>query len=495
RPKMNWSSQLYRKLNGVLCIYKPPHVSPRQCVNALCSKLCDSLNDGPPDLRSLSQVAGPAFVPARVPLHSGRPLSDWCSGVQLVGLGRRGIIACELLSAGIRNNTRPPTPHWQPKAAAFTAPPVYAMRLVAWDPPGFELEFHVPARDARLPARAGCPTSAPITELLPKAECEAVVGDEELPEAVLTAAETPAPSNKKQRRKKSRAAVETNFISMATASPVATAAAAVAPAPTEALLSISTIKNHRRQFYGSESRLKRIRKFCPSSQCRQSGKMRPAVPGEKFFTASVSSIDREFAPKPPFRLPPSWIPIDHTSGLTMYLHKPTKVVTLARSAKCCVAEDSPLLPLLPPPPPKTLTPRKAKSLRRRTGNDSDDADKDKKKKNDGSSVNNGIQLPQVLPPQASAAVAAQPKTPRAIVASNARRRSLLLLLLRQLHRLCCQQQQQKQQQHRLAIRSNHLRLHSRILPTPSRPGVRDTLTANLILVNSDTGRRERLINP
>uniref|UniRef100_A0A1I8FF73 Uncharacterized protein n=1 Tax=Macrostomum lignano TaxID=282301 RepID=A0A1I8FF73_9PLAT len=266
---MNWSSQLYRKLNGVLCIYKPPHVSPRQCVNGIVQQLCDSLNDGPfeptrpftevirqpaaieqpshgqtqigspaspaasvesishrlvarPDLRSLSQVAGPAFVPgSSFPFTVADPLSDWCSGVQLVGLGRRGIIACELLErqrllkvyrvravlgrathdctgdgtivlrttwrhvtpamlervctvveagykrqllAGLRNNTRPPTPHWQPKAAAFTAPPVNTWavpactqcRLVAWDPPGFELEFHVLHETPRLPARAGC---------------------------------------------------------------------------------------------------------------------------------------------------------------------------------------------------------------------------------------------------------------------------------------------------------------------------------------------------
>uniref|UniRef100_A0A1I8F1U3 RTC domain-containing protein n=1 Tax=Macrostomum lignano TaxID=282301 RepID=A0A1I8F1U3_9PLAT len=110
RPKMNWSSQLYRKLNGVLCIYKPPHVSPRQCVNGIVQQLCDSLNDGPFEpTRPFTELPGricavsakwPAqpLSPARVfPFTVADPLSDWCSGVQLVGLGRRGIIACELL--------------------------------------------------------------------------------------------------------------------------------------------------------------------------------------------------------------------------------------------------------------------------------------------------------------------------------------------------------------------------------------------------------------
>ncbi|PAA82928.1 hypothetical protein BOX15_Mlig023113g1, partial [Macrostomum lignano] len=366
RPKMNWSSQLYRKLNGVLCIYKPPHVSPRQCVNGIVQQLCDSLNDGPfeptrpftevirqpaaieqpshgqtqigspaspaasvesishrlvarPDLRSLSQVAGPAFVPgSSFPFTVADPLSDWCSGVQLVGLGRRGIIACELLErqrllkvyrvravlgrathdctgdgtivlrttwrhvtpamlervctvveagykrqllAGLRNNTRAAYAALAAEGGSvhraarqhLGGPSVYAMRLVAWDPPGFELEFHVlhetpgfllelvadvgtrvkssafcarirrlrhgpfsAAKHSLLPEDVTLNSAISNLSWLPRLMPKLVVGDEELPEAVLTAAEPldsslkPAPSNKKQRRKKSRAAVELN---------------------------------------------------------------------------------------------------------------------------------------------------------------------------------------------------------------------------------------------------------------------------------------------
>uniref|UniRef100_A0A1I8F9G9 Methyl-CpG-binding domain protein 6 n=1 Tax=Macrostomum lignano TaxID=282301 RepID=A0A1I8F9G9_9PLAT len=117
---------------------------------------------------------------------------------------------------------------------------------------------------------------------------------------------------------------------MATASPVQQPPPRWLPAPTEALLSISTIKTIAANSTGSESRLKRIPKIFVPVANADSPANATGGSGEKFFTASVSSIDREFAPKPPFRLPPSWIPIDHTSGLTMYLHKPTKVVTLAR---------------------------------------------------------------------------------------------------------------------------------------------------------------------
>uniref|UniRef100_A0A1I8F919 DZF domain-containing protein n=1 Tax=Macrostomum lignano TaxID=282301 RepID=A0A1I8F919_9PLAT len=351
RPKMNWSSQLYRKLNGVLCIYKPPHVSPRQCVNGIVQQLCDSLNDGPFEptrpftevirqpaaieqpSHEQTQIGSPASPAASVESISHRlvarpdlrSLSQWptrcptgAAGVQLVGLGRRGIIACELLErqrllkvyrvravlgrathdctgdgtivlrttwrhvtpamlervctvveagykrqllAGLRNNTRPPTPHWQPKAQRSPRRPSTPGRSQrvrdapsclgsAW------LRAGVPraARDARLPARAGCrrrhpseivaPSAPGFADLgtarfsaakhsllpeevtfelaisnlswLPRLMPKLVVGDEELPEAVLTAAEPldsslkPAPSNKKQRRKKSRAAVELN---------------------------------------------------------------------------------------------------------------------------------------------------------------------------------------------------------------------------------------------------------------------------------------------
>uniref|UniRef100_A0A1I8FR93 Uncharacterized protein n=1 Tax=Macrostomum lignano TaxID=282301 RepID=A0A1I8FR93_9PLAT len=108
---------------------------------------------------------------------------------------------------------------------------------------------------------------------------------------------------------------------MATASPVATAAAPrVCSRSNRGTPQHQHHQNHRRQFYGVRIRFEEDPENFVRSQCRQSGKC------DRRFR----SIDREFAPKPPFRLPPSWIPIDHTSGLTMYLHKPTKVVTLAR---------------------------------------------------------------------------------------------------------------------------------------------------------------------
>ncbi|PAA82929.1 hypothetical protein BOX15_Mlig020413g1 [Macrostomum lignano] len=117
---------------------------------------------------------------------------------------------------------------------------------------------------------------------------------------------------------------------MATASPVATAAAAVAPGSNRGTPQHQHHQNHRRQFYGVRIPVEEDpENFVPVANA-DSPANATGGSGEKFFTASVSSIDREFAPKPPFRLPPSWIPIDHTSGLTMYLHKPTKVVTLAR---------------------------------------------------------------------------------------------------------------------------------------------------------------------
>uniref|UniRef100_A0A1I8F8R6 Tudor domain-containing protein n=1 Tax=Macrostomum lignano TaxID=282301 RepID=A0A1I8F8R6_9PLAT len=240
--------------------YKPRLTcAPRQCVNGIVQQLLLSsrrmgkLKLAPqqppqqasvesishrlvarPDLRSLSQVAGPAFVPgSSFPFTVADPLSDWCSGVQLVGLGRRGIIACELLerqrllkvpaSAIIPG---PPTPHWQPKAAAFTraarqhlgGPSVYAMRLVAWDPPGFELEFHVlhetPGFLLELVADVG--TRVKIVGLL-RQDSPTKARPVQRRQAQLASRRCHLelgyhrrPSNKKQRRKKSRAAVELN---------------------------------------------------------------------------------------------------------------------------------------------------------------------------------------------------------------------------------------------------------------------------------------------
>uniref|UniRef100_A0A1I8FFA1 DGCR8 n=1 Tax=Macrostomum lignano TaxID=282301 RepID=A0A1I8FFA1_9PLAT len=163
-------------------------------------------------------------------------------------------------------------------------------------------------------------------------------------------------------------------------------------------------KNHRRQFYGVRIPVEEDpENFVPVANADS-----PANATRRF-----RSIDREFAPKPPFRLPPSWIPIDHTSGLTMYLHKPTKVVTLARPyfagsvalrnhlipvaclpclgyrrglescwswQNAAVAEDSPpAAPAAPAAPAEDSDAEEGEITSSEDGNDSDDADKDKKK--------------------------------------------------------------------------------------------------------------------
>ncbi len=121
---MRHRSALLRSLNGLLCLYKPPEMAISSVENRLKLRLSADLNALPVPVQPLETkvshpppntsseltvttspslliqnplLQGPRFRPADIYLHFASPLCPFASGVQVVGIGRRGVRLAQLL--------------------------------------------------------------------------------------------------------------------------------------------------------------------------------------------------------------------------------------------------------------------------------------------------------------------------------------------------------------------------------------------------------------